>query len=278
MKNLRKKAEKIYQQRKHELPKEEDLQKIIHELQVHQIELELQNEELQEKNLEIETTKSRYFSLFNLAPLGYLVVDEKAVIKDINLKACEVFERNREYLIDHPLVPILGKESMSEFYEQFDLVKREKSQGKFELVFRNTKGVKYLEVTISKHIEDLFIVIIHDISDRKKAESKLDVLTNNSFEIVSILDVEGNILYESKATKRILNYEAGERIGFKAFEFIHPEDVLLVKEKFMQLVEDENAYTVVEYRFINDKGSYVWLESIGQNFLNNPDMNEIIVN
>ena len=58
----------------------EEIQRILHELRVHQIELEMQNEELRTAQTQIEAGRARYFDLYDLAPVGYLTISEKGII------------------------------------------------------------------------------------------------------------------------------------------------------------------------------------------------------
>lgn len=74
-----------------------ELQRLIQELQVHQIELELQNEELQRAREEVEAGLERYYDLYELAPIGYLTLDRKGTLRQINLAGARLFglERSR---------------------------------------------------------------------------------------------------------------------------------------------------------------------------------------
>ena len=76
-----------------------DIQELIHELQVHQIELEMQNEELRRTQIELEDSRNKYFDLFDLAPIGYLVLNQEGLIQEVNLTAADLLGFDRRYLI-----------------------------------------------------------------------------------------------------------------------------------------------------------------------------------
>src|SRR5262245_18505555 len=71
---------------------------LLHELRVHQIELEMQNEELQNVHELLERARQRYFELFDFAPVGYLTLDERGDILEINLAGTSLLHSNRQLL------------------------------------------------------------------------------------------------------------------------------------------------------------------------------------
>jgi PAS domain S-box-containing protein len=106
---LRKRAEALAGERAGERP--EDLEapplevalRALHELRVHQIELEMQNEELRRTQQELEASRERYFDLYDLAPVGYLTLNEQGLILEANLTAAKLFGVARGVLIKQPL-------------------------------------------------------------------------------------------------------------------------------------------------------------------------------
>lgn len=73
--------------------------KLMHELQVHQVELEMQNDELQRTQLQLEASRARYFDLFDLAPVGYCTVSEQGLILEANIAAATLLGIARSELV-----------------------------------------------------------------------------------------------------------------------------------------------------------------------------------
>ncbi|MBF0561770.1 MAG: response regulator, partial [Alphaproteobacteria bacterium] len=88
----------------------EDAQSTLHELEVHQIELEMQNEELRRVQDELESNRNRYAFLFESAPVGYLILNDKGVIRDINIAGMLLLKREKTALLNFPLARFLSKE------------------------------------------------------------------------------------------------------------------------------------------------------------------------
>lgn len=81
----------------------EDRWGLIYELQTHQIELEIQNEELQRSQMEGDFARARYFDLYDLAPVGYITLCEAGLIQEVNRTAATMLRVNRTFLCNRPL-------------------------------------------------------------------------------------------------------------------------------------------------------------------------------
>jgi PAS domain-containing protein len=81
----------------------EEVEKLVHELQVHQIELEVQAEELRRSQTEVESLKDKYLDLYDFAPTGYVTVGANGLLIEANLTACRLLGRDRRSLINQPL-------------------------------------------------------------------------------------------------------------------------------------------------------------------------------
>ena len=96
---------------------ETDTQRLLHELQVHQIELEMQNQELYRSRETIEKLLSKYSDLYDFAPVGYLSIDETCTITNLNLTAASLLGDDREKLIDDSLPRFFSPNCRSEMLE-----------------------------------------------------------------------------------------------------------------------------------------------------------------
>ena len=117
---LRSKAEeqlKTKQQKTGIIETETDVQKLLHELQVHQIELEMQNEELREAYETTELALKRFTMLYDLAPMGYFTLEENGTICELNFTGAEMLGERRFSLINSNFKLFVSDESKVIFNE-----------------------------------------------------------------------------------------------------------------------------------------------------------------
>jgi PAS domain-containing protein len=122
---LRKKAEeKLKSGHKKEIKPdlEADKMKLLHELQVHQIELEMQNEELKQANETAEAALKKYTMLYDLAPMGYFTLDEDGSIFDLNFTGAELLGEKRYSLVNSNFKLFISRESQKVFNDFFTKV------------------------------------------------------------------------------------------------------------------------------------------------------------
>ena len=92
-----------------------DVQQLVHELQVQQIQLEMQNEELRRTQVELEGARDRYVELYDGAPTGYLTVNSRGQILEANLPACTLLGVTRQHLIGTPLIAYISDGDQAEY-------------------------------------------------------------------------------------------------------------------------------------------------------------------
>ncbi|MDO8415933.1 MAG: ATP-binding protein [Agitococcus sp.] len=95
----------------------EAMRQILHQLQVHQIELEMQNEELLRTQLQLDTALSRYFDLYDLAPVGYCTISELGIILEANIAAATLLGVCRRELVGQRITRFVVKAQQDIFYQ-----------------------------------------------------------------------------------------------------------------------------------------------------------------
>ncbi|MDP3905376.1 MAG: response regulator [Methylococcaceae bacterium] len=171
------------------------IEEMQHELQVHQIELEMQNEELRRTQHELEESRDRYFQLFDFAPVSYLTLSGHGLIVEANLTTTKLFGVNRQHLINTRLVQYVAtedrdrwhrfflqaKKSRREQYCELTLLHKDNSPVQIHLVFQQMNDVQGLEYQIM--LVDLTERILAKKAADVAIQAKADFLANMSHEI-----------------------------------------------------------------------------------------------
>ena len=111
-----------------------------------------------------------------------------------------------------------------------------------------------------------------------KSEELRRALLANSWDILSILDAQGNLTYNSPAAQRIHGFSPEEMVGRNTMEFIHPGDREAVQKAFRAILAAPGARGVVRYRYACKDGHWVDMEAVGVNLLDDPTVRGIVTN
>ncbi len=130
-----------------------------------------------------------------------------------------------------------------------------------------------------------FMAIETDVTEQREAEQALRAsearfrnLIHHSSDVVTVLDAEGRITYESPSAKRVLGYAPEDLVGRNAFEFVHPDDVAAVAEGFAAVAASPGEGVPSAFRWRHADGAWVHLEAVGTNRLDDPAVRGIVVN
>ena len=180
--NLRRRAEQTLHAKDAPAPQELSLAQVrgmLHELQVYQIELEMQNEELRRAQVELEESRARYFDLYDLAPVGYVTLSPKGTILEANLTAAHLFRTDRARLVRQLLSSFVLYEDQNVYSHCRRELIRTGSPQVCELRLRRKGALPFwarLEAAVSADTtgdERVARVVIGDITERKQAEEAL---------------------------------------------------------------------------------------------------------
>lgn len=158
------------------------LLRLNHELQVHQIELEMQNDELRKAQTEIEKSRHKYSDLYDFAPVGYVTLDEKGVIEEINLTGAKMLGTDRTFLIGKPFITFLRRTDLKIFMDYLEKSFKTEEMTRVEMTLSPRGGILPVQMTsVPVRVEGKtprLRAVISDITERKRAEDELQGLIN----------------------------------------------------------------------------------------------------
>lgn len=190
-----------------------EILRLLHELQVYQIELEMQNEELRVSEAEVERGKALYFDLYDLAPIGFCRLDDKDAIVDANLALASLLGVSRQELPGHLLSDYIDRDSQDVFYLNSRRLRQDKAKQTYELVLSPRQGEPVwvlVQAAQGSDPEGLCLCRLGfvDITDRKKAEMEL-VKSVEEKEIL-LREVHHRVKNNLTVISSLLNLQAGK--------------------------------------------------------------------
>lgn len=199
-----------------------EVQFLLHELHVHQIELEVQNRELREAQARLEESRDRYADLYDFAPVGYLTLDTEGKILNLNLTAAVMLGEKRAGLLGKPLVVKLAAKQSRILFGYLGDVFRSKTKVVREL--RLNASLSNTQVVLIKGVaskdETTCNCAIIDITEQKQAEEALRAERDRAQgyldtveAVIVALDTKGRITLVNRKGCEMLGYSEDALIG-----------------------------------------------------------------
>ena len=269
-----------------------DVQKVVHELGVHQVELEMQNEELRRTELELTRSRDRFSDLYDFAPVGYLTINLEGTVLEANLTAAKMLGVVRNQLVAQPFSRFIEHNSQDNFYRHRRAVFSSGKPDTCELVLRRAD-----RTGLPVHLESLPFtgdavrirqcrIALVDVTELKRTEAALResrdsleekirlrtaALNAANEQLEHLLGSSPTIIYSGKPSGDhagiFISKNVREQLGYEAQEFledpgfwaghIHPEDKSEVFAKLAGL--SKQGRLSLEYRFRHKDGTYRWM-------------------
>ena len=209
---------------------EVDVRALLHELQVHQIELEMQNEELLSAQAAVQEVSDKYHDLFDFAPIGYFRLDEQGRILEVNLAGAALLGLDRSTAVKQRFAQHVAIQSRARFAEFLGDVLRADGKQTHEIELQCGEQRRYalLEGMLSQggEVNRSFHVTATDITERKRLEEAdrlLASIVELSEDAIIAKTLSGSILTWNAAAERMYGYAAEEVVGRPISILIPPE-------------------------------------------------------
>ncbi|WAC07732.1 MAG: PAS domain S-box protein [Thermodesulfobacteriota bacterium] len=260
------------------LSAEENVRQAIHELQVYQNELEMQNKELRQAQEELEASRRKYFDLYDLAPVGYLTLSEEGIILETNLAAAKVMGVERDQLLNRPVTDFICRNDRERYYRFWRGLLETGGPQNGELRLLRKDGALlwvHFEAALVRSANDLPLVrvIITDITALKQAEEALLVAKN---EVENLL-TERTAKLEETISRLLAEIEERKKSDTARQE---TEAALKGSELSLQAILDSTADGILAVNldnkvlFSNERFSEMWM--IPQELIAGKDYNVML--
>ncbi len=204
----------------------EEIRHALIELEVHQIELEMQNEELKRTQFALEASRARYFELYDMAPVGYMTVSDKGLVLESNLTAAGILEIVRSDLHGRPFSQLVHRTHERRYFAfHKQVLVHDGAQDLDLLMLRQRSGSIWVHLTATRTRDKggtgfALQLAVSDISARVQAE---DLLANEKALLETTLesveegvlstDLSGNIVFANRAAEALIGMSEQEMLN-----------------------------------------------------------------
>jgi len=193
------------------------LREAVHDLRVHQIELEMQNEELRRAEAELSAARANYFELYDLAPVGYCVISAKGLIREANLAAAALLGETRAALAAQPLSRFLQPEYADAWHLRYKKLVETGEPLLLEVkLARREGGQPWVRVEGAAARDASGVpccrLVLADISARKEAERRL---VEKTAILAAILECTGLLAFSVDRQYKYLHFNSAHAKAMK---------------------------------------------------------------
>ena len=256
----------------------EATQRLLLELQVHRIELEMQNDELRCSQAKLDTSNARYFDFYDLAPVGYVSVSKWGLILQVNLTTATLLGVARCALIKKPISRFILKEDQDSYYLLRKRIIATGEPQSCEVRLVQHGGAQFwarLDAIAAQDAEGapILLIVLGDITRRKQAEESsrtsmalLDAVVSGTTDAIYVKDLNGRYTLVNKAAASYVGRTAEEVLGKDDYFLFPAEEAKNIVKNDRAIIEGRSALTHEEALTLADGRVEYFLSTKGPIF------------
>lgn len=239
---------------------------LLHELQVHQIELEMQNDALRQAQLALADSRDRYVDLYEFAPVGYLTLNADGIIAEINLTGVTLLGKERKLLLHKSFRSLVVSEDQDRWVRYFLKAIKQDEPGIVDLRVRRGDGMLCNAQLHCVRQNLMLRISFIDVTEQKKIENALTEseqafrLTFNQAAVgIARVSTEGKWLDVNQKFCDIVGYSKAELLTRTFQDITHPDDMAADLDYLQQMLAGQLASIAMEKRYLHKSGETVWV-------------------
>ena len=251
-----------------------ELLDLVHELQVNQIELEIQNRELRESQQRLEEANIRYAELYDFAPVGYLTLDRQGKILELNLRAAAMLGRERTDILGLSLLPFLAPGEGRSLFKHLALVLQSNDKVVHEFKLKPINGmpsvvqVRSVAMNGGMNAADRCRVALMDVSQQRQIEDELKqsekrfrgIFEQAAVGVAVVNSNNGTFQKTNKKCSDIIGYSESELQTLDFMQISHPDDLRTGQLIIQRLLAGQINECSLEIRLFHKDGAIVWVK------------------
>ncbi len=252
------------------------LRTILHELRIHQIELEMQNEELHRTQAELSASRDRFFELYDWAPTGFMTISEPGLILEANLTSATLLGVAKPDLVKQSFARCLFREDQDIFHRAARHLFETGEPQACDLRMVKRDGSMFwaqVNATLSRDEGDapVLLIALSDVSERKSADEALrraSDLLNKTGEMAKVggwqLDLATQKIEWTEETYRIHELGADYQPHLNAgLSFYPPESRPIIEAAVKRAIGHGERFDL-EVPFVTARGNRIWVKATGE--------------
>ncbi|WP_226004060.1 histidine kinase N-terminal 7TM domain-containing protein [Natrinema salinisoli] len=204
---------------------------------------------------------------------GFLVIDETDRVRDVNAAV-------RRHVSDDDPESIVGRDIGAVFPEVTSVIRDESRPAHTEIAVDTDDQRRLFDVQVQRLSNDhrFRLLLLRDVTDQHAVEQRYQALIENASDLITVIDDENVIRYQSPSIANVLGYDPSALEGRSYDEFVHPEDRARIVDAFHDDLEEPAATGRTEYRIRDADGEWRDVETVGRNLLDDPFVDGIVLN